>query len=175
MDQLKRGDFGKKNTQSIKNLAEWHSEGDTMDKEKEENLYTYIANTVLEMIPGKWDWIKLYAEYWDGYYKCYFYYSPAGSGEHVYSLDIPNQYEVSQETFDRLDEQLYGYIKALWNEFKNQGETAWTNLTLSLQNDGKMKIDYDYSDLSDLNPLEKRKCWESNYLLGGVTSDCRTD
>ncbi|SDD76486.1 conserved hypothetical protein [Bhargavaea beijingensis] len=146
-----------------------------MDKEKEENLYTYIANTVLEMIPGKWDWIKLYAEYWDGYYKCYFYYSPAGSGEHVYSLDIPNQYEVSQETFDRLDEQLYGYIKALWNEFKNQGETAWTNLTLSLQNDGKMKIDYDYSDLSDLNPLEKRKCWESNYLLGGVTSDCRTD
>lgn len=147
----------------------------TLDTEKKEKLYAEITHTVLDMIPEEWDWVRLYAEYWEGYYKCYFYYSPAGSGEHVYSLDIPDQYEVSQETFDRLDEQLYGYIKALWNEFKNQGETAWTNLTLSLQNDGKMKIDYDYSDLSDLNPLEKRKRWESNYLLGGVTSDCRTD
>lgn len=138
-----------------------------MNKEKEENLYTYIANTVLEMIPEKWDWVKLYDEYWEGYYKCYFYYSPAGSGEHVYSLDIPDEYEISQETFDHLDEQLYDYHKAFWNEFKNQGEEPWTNLTLSLQSDGKMKIDYDYSDLSDLNPLEKRKRWESDYLHGG--------
>ncbi|KZE37610.1 cytoplasmic protein [Bhargavaea cecembensis] len=139
-----------------------------MDTGKNENLYTDIANTVLEMIPEKWGWVKLYAEYWDGYYKCYFYYSPAGSGEHVYSLDIPDEYEVSQETFDRLDEQLYDHVKALWNESENQDEDPWTNLTLSLQNDGKIKIDYDYSDLSDLNPLEKRKRWESDYLYGGV-------
>ncbi len=44
-----------------------------MDTGEKENLYTDITNTVLEMIPEKWDWVKLYAEYWDGYYKCYFY------------------------------------------------------------------------------------------------------
>ncbi|SEJ53513.1 conserved hypothetical protein [Bhargavaea ginsengi] len=138
-----------------------------MDTKEKENRYTAIANTVLEMIPEKWDWVKLYAEYWDGYYKCYFYYTPAGSDEYIYNLDIPDEYEVSQETFDRLDEQLYDHIKVLRNEFKNQEEKPWTNLTFSLQSDGKMKIDYDYSALSDLNPLEKRKRWESNNLTGG--------
>ncbi|WP_424237440.1 immunity protein YezG family protein [Bhargavaea ginsengi] len=96
----------------------------------------------------------------------FLYYSPAGSAEHVYSLDIPDEYEVCRETFDQLDEQLYDNVKALWNEFKIHDEEPWTNLTLSLQDDGKMKIDYDYSDLSDLNPVEKRKRWESKYLYG---------
>lgn len=137
-----------------------------MDTGEKENLYTDITNTVLEMIPEKWDWVKLYAEYWDGYYKCYFYYSPSGGDDLVYSLDIPDEFEVSQDVFDQLDEQLYDHIKALWNEFKNQNEEPWTNLTLSLQRNGKMNIDYDYSDLSDLNPVEKRKRWESKYLHG---------
>lgn len=138
-----------------------------MDTGRMAKLYSEIANTVVEMIPEHWDWVKLYAEYWEGYYKCYFYYSPAGSGEHVYSLDIPDEYEISKEIFDQLDEQLYDHLKALWNEFNNENEDTWTNLTFSLQNNGKMNIEFDYSDLSGLNPVEKRKRWESRYLHGG--------
>lgn len=51
--------------------------------------------------------------------------------------------------------QLLDNFAELWNEFKNNGQEQWTNLTFILENNGKFKIDYDYTDLSDASPRKQ--------------------
>ncbi|MDG4850796.1 immunity protein YezG family protein [Peribacillus frigoritolerans] len=49
-------------------------------------------------------------------------------------------------------------------EFKEQEQELWTNLTFILDNTGKMKINYGYEDISELSPVEKQDKWEAEYL-----------
>ncbi|SIT87184.1 immunity protein YezG family protein [Edaphobacillus lindanitolerans] len=135
-----------------------------MNTEQMEEQYTRIAHAMISMIPEEWDWIKLYNEYWDGYHTAFFYYAPSSGGEPVYSLDIPDIFDVSEEQFDQSDEELYDVLKALWVEFGRQEQQPWTSLTFSLARDGKMNIDYGYEDLSELDPVEKQNRWEAEHI-----------
>ncbi|MDY0406305.1 DUF600 family protein [Virgibacillus sp. 179-BFC.A HS] len=49
-------------------------------------------------------------------------------------------------------------------EFKNQGQEEWSSLTFILDNTGRMKLSYDYKDLSQISPVEKQEKWENAYL-----------
>lgn len=129
-----------------------------------EALYSRIAHTVMDMIPEEWEWMKLYSESWSGYHTTFFYYLPADGGKPVYSLDIPDLYDVDEETFDDMDEELYELLRALKAEFVRQEQPSWTSLTFSLSRDGKMNLNYGYEDLSDLDPVEKQNRWEAEHI-----------
>lgn len=129
-----------------------------------EELYQQIADAIIGMIPEEWGWIKLYTEYWDGYYASYFFYAPSRGGEPVYCLDIPDRFEVDEELFNQLKESLYNQQKSLWMQFA--GQEPWTNLTLTLTIGGNMKMEYGYEDLSGLDPIEKQQRWEAKHVFG---------
>ena len=133
--------------------------------EKEMNrLYREIAETVNEMIPEEGKEIFLYAEFREGYKKVFFYYYPESGGEPVYSLDITDIFNVDDAEFDELENELYNCFSRLREKFKEQNQEIWTSLTFILDNNGKMKINYGYENISDLSPVEKQDKWEAEYL-----------
>ncbi|SEJ53456.1 Protein of unknown function, DUF600 [Bhargavaea ginsengi] len=114
---------------------------------------------------------EIYQEIVEGYSTAYFYYYPESSapshgGEPVYSLDIPDRFEVDYEHFNQLKESLYNQQKLLWMQFAHREKEPWTNLTFSLKSGGNLKIDYGYEDLSDLDPIEKQDRWEAKHVFG---------
>ncbi|PKC50512.1 hypothetical protein RhiirA1_486147, partial [Rhizophagus irregularis] len=117
-----------------------------------EQTYQQIANTLVNIVPEAWNKIFLYAEYRDGYKKVFFYYYPESGVKPVYSLDITDLFSINEDEFDELENKLYQCFSELWEEFKEQEQELWTNLTFILDNTGKMKINYGYEDISQLSP-----------------------
>ncbi|MBH0156672.1 DUF600 family protein [Fictibacillus sp. 5RED26] len=135
-----------------------------MESKIMEQTYQQIANTLLNIIQEDWKQVLLYAEIREGYKKVYFYYYPEYGGSPIYSLDIVEIYNMVESEYDRLENELYQNISRLHEEFLEQGQEKWTNLTYILENTGKMNINYGYDDLSQLSPVEKQEKWESEYL-----------
>lgn len=129
-----------------------------------EQIYQQIGESLVEMIPEVWEKVLVYAEYREGYKKVFFYYYCNSVTEAVYSLNIPELFEINEDEFDELENDLYGSFTKLWNEFKKQGQEPWSNLTFILENTGKMNIEYGYEDLSGISPIDKQDKWESEYL-----------
>lgn len=129
--------------------------------------YTYkkFADILIQMIPEDWKEILLYAEYREGFSQVYFYYYTTNRVNPAYSLDIIDLFDVDKRHHKALKLELYQCFEDLWQEFKVQDQEPWTSLTYLLDNTGKMKIDYTYEDLSQLNPIEKQEKWEARYLL----------
>ena len=129
-----------------------------------EQIYQQIANTLVNIIPEEWEKIFLYAEIREGYKKVFFYYYTQFIVKPVYNLDITSLFNISEEEYDELENKLYNSFTRLWEEFRVQGQEQWTSLTFILDNSGKMKINYDYKDVSELSPIEKQDKWEAEYL-----------
>lgn len=133
-----------------------------LETKKMEQIYQQVANTLVNIIPEEWNKIYLYAEFREGYKKVFFYYYPENGGGVVYSLDIIDSFNINEDEFDELENELYSSFSRLWEQFKEQEQ--WTSLTFILDNTGKMKINYGYEDISQLSPVEKQEKWEAEYL-----------
>ncbi len=133
-------------------------------EEKLGQIYQKIASTLDETIPEEWDKVYMYGEIGEGVRKSYFNYYPKGTNESVYSHNIPEEFEISEDEYDKLWYKLLDNLTELWQEFKNNGQEVWTNLTFILDSTGKFKIDYDYTDLSDADDMERHIIWDYKYL-----------
>ncbi len=133
-------------------------------------IYSKIADILNETIPEDWDRVLLYGEVNEDMRTAYFNYYPVGKKEPVYSHDIPELFDISEDEYDELWTQLLDNLSELWNEFKNNDQEQWTNLTFILESDGKLKIDYDYTDLSETSPRKQHIIWDYKYL-GIVPTD----
>ncbi|ALA53236.1 MULTISPECIES: immunity protein YezG family protein [Shouchella] len=131
---------------------------------KMEQIYQQIADTLVNIVPEEWKQILLYAEYREGYKKIFFYYYPETRIKPVYSLDITDLFHMNEDKYHELENKLYHCFSRLWEEFKEQEQQQWTNLTYTLDNTGRMKINYGYEDLFELSPVEKQEKWEAEYL-----------
>lgn len=127
-------------------------------------IYIKIANTIDETIPEKWDKVFMYGEILEDVQKAFFYYYPTGSKEPVYSHDIPEIFDISEDEYDELLLQLIDNITELQNELKNNGQEPWTNLTFILESNGKFKFEYDYTDLLEVDDIAHHAVWEYKYL-----------
>ncbi|PAD34260.1 immunity protein YezG family protein, partial [Terribacillus saccharophilus] len=104
--------------------------------------YKCIVNTLVDMIPEEWAKIYLYAEYREGYKKVFFYYYPENKSKPIYSLDIIDIFNIDEDDFDRLENELYSCFTNLWLEFSKEEQESWSHLTYILDSNGKMKINY---------------------------------
>ncbi len=129
-----------------------------------EVIYQKVANILVDMIPEYWEKILLYAEVREGFSQVYFYYYPKNQEKPVYSLDIPDIFNVDKHQHKKLKQELYKCFEELWNEFNVQDQDQWEYLTYILNNSGQMKLNYGYDDISQISPDEKQEKWEAEYL-----------
>lgn len=129
-----------------------------------EAIYQKVANILVEMIPEEWENILLYAEVREGFSQVFFYYYPVNQEQPVYSLDIVDMFNIDKPLHRKLKQELYDCFEELWNEFMVQDQELWTSLTYTLDNMGRMKLNYGYDDISEISPDEKQDKWEAEYL-----------
>ncbi|MCA0972228.1 antitoxin YezG family protein [Halobacillus litoralis] len=135
-----------------------------METKQMEVTYQKVANILVEMIPEEWEKILLYAEVREGFSQVFFYYYPINQEQPVYSLDIVDMFNIDKPRHKELKQELYDCFEELWNEFIVQGQEPWTRLTYILDNLGKMKLNYEYDDISEISLDEKQDKWEAEYL-----------
>ncbi|MES1042721.1 MULTISPECIES: immunity protein YezG family protein [Peribacillus] len=135
-----------------------------MNKEKMEQLYQNVGRQLNFIIPESWDKVLLYSEVTEWSNRTYFYYFPHNKEIPIYSLDIEDMDNVNEDEVNRQLHQLYEYLRELWDEFKNQKQEQWTNLTLELTSNGKFNIDYNYRNLENDDSYEQQVIWEYEKL-----------
>jgi uncharacterized protein (TIGR01741 family) len=135
-----------------------------METNKMEDLYQKAAEILSNLIPVPWKKIYLYAEVSDDSRQVFFYFYPEDKNAPIYSLDIINKYNVEDQFFEELEDELYDVFTELWNLFEIQKQEKWTNLTFILDNSGEFNIDYNYNDWAEADSYEEQIIWEYTYL-----------
>ncbi len=133
-----------------------------------ERIYEDISRILNDLMPDDWSEIYLYTQLSDYMYTMYFFYYTNDKKKLVYSFDIPKNYEIDEDKFDDLRDELKNIFKELRNEFIKNKQEPWTNLTLFMKDNGEFKIDYSYSDISKIDPFEQQIIWR--YEVLGIDS-----
>ncbi|WP_281515174.1 TIGR01741 family protein, partial [Bacillus licheniformis] len=100
-----------------------------METEKMEKLYQEIAEGINEIIPTEWEKVYLYAEILDDSSEVFFYFNVPQNKDYIYSHNIPEHFNVSEDIYDELLFELHDLFEDLQNEFKQNNSEVWTNLT----------------------------------------------
>ena len=143
-----------------------------LDKKKINDIYKQIQNQVSRMIPEKWEKIYLYASVIEQVNnletgEMFFYYFPVGllKKKPVNVYEIPNKFNIEEESYMILVDKLYKTIQELRKEFIKENEKLWSNLTISIE---KMKftVEYNYDDLlgSKYSSYDRHIIWQYKYL-----------
>lgn len=135
-----------------------------MKTERIETIYSDIATKLDKLIPEKWSQIYLYAQLANSMYTMYFFYYTENKKKLVYSFDIPKNYEINEDEFDDLRDEIKKDFKDLQNEFVVNKQELWTNLTLVIKDTDEFKIDYRYNDISTIDPFEQQVIWRYEVL-----------
>ncbi|MDQ0221030.1 DUF600 family protein [Peribacillus cavernae] len=140
-----------------------------METKEMEQIYQRVATILNEMIPEPWIKIYLYAEVGEDGRQVFFYYYPERKSEPVYNLEITKYYGSDQQAFEELEDDLYDCFTELWNEFEQQKQEKWTNLTFTLDHTGDINIEYSYENLSEVDSYKQQIIWEYKNL--GIIAD----
>ncbi len=122
----------------------------------DEKIYQEIFDEIQEFIPSDWERIVFYLEYGEGSYTCEFYVKK--DDIYIKCYDIPDLSEDNLlDSFGRIDEIVSQERKKALGEL-------WTSMTMTIEMDGNMRVDFDYSDLTEKayrHTLE----WKKYYLV----------
>ena len=141
-------------------------------------IYMDIQEKLYYMIPEKWDSIFLYASIFEGIQnietgEMFFYYFPKGilRKEPVNVYEIPNKFNIEEEEYLKLTDELYNKLKKLKEEFEKVNKKSWTNMTISIQN-YRFMVEYDYEDLKtcEFNSYERHIIWRYIHLKTGLNT-----
>ena len=141
-------------------------------------IYMDIQEKLYYMIPEKWDSIFLYASIFEGIQNLetgvmFFYYFPKGilRKEPVNVYEIPNKFNIEEDEYLKLTDDLYKKIKKLKEEFVKVNKKSWTNITISIQN-YRFMVEYDYEDLKtcEFNSYERHIIWRYIHLKTGLNT-----
>ncbi|GIO86790.1 GNAT family acetyltransferase [Paenibacillus faecis] len=135
-------------------------------EKKMNDLYRKIAEIIDHMIPLEWDEFYFNGEMENGEGGVFFFFKPKNEDDYVYSLDIPNNYDINSDEYNLLENKLFEVTNDLKNVFLENGQESWFSVTMKLTSEGKLKIEYDYTNWGDSNfgPSDRLEYWESKYL-----------
>ena len=125
-------------------------------------LYGKIAEILDGMIPDDWKKIYLYGEVLEDSRMVYFYFKRKSDDEVVYCHDIPTRYNVDKNIYREILRELIICVNQLHDEYKENNDKVWTNLTFTLECDGSFNIKFNYEDnvQSKYTINEKQIIWE---------------
>ena len=137
-------------------------------------LYEEIQKQIYYMIPEKWDSMYLYASVIEDKSKetgeLFFYYVPKGilKKKPINVYEIPSKFNIDEQSYLKLVDDLYNKIKELRKEFKKLELDTWSNLTIIIHN-LRFMVEYNYENLEEsmLSSYERHVIWRCKYL--GIT------
>ncbi|MBQ9659373.1 MAG: antitoxin YezG family protein [Clostridia bacterium] len=150
--------------------------------QKIREMYEDIQRKLYYMIPEKWDKFYLYASVVERLGalqtgELFFYYIPKGilKRKPINVYQIPAKFNIDEEEYSKIVELLYNSIKSLREEFKQEGNKPWSNITISIEG-VKFKVEYNYDILpsQEYNNDERHIIWKYKYLKQGMDS-CNRD
>lgn len=136
------------------------------------SIYSKIQTQLFYMIPEKWDKIYLYASISEKINnletgEMFFYYFPKGilKKNPVNVYEVPSKFNIDENAYMKLVNELYETIKLLRKEFEKSEERVWTNLTISIEN-LKFHVEYNYENLenSQYSSYDRHIIWQYTYL-----------
>ena len=92
-------------------------------EQKLNELYGKIAENLNKTIPENWDKVIMYGEVSEGASEVFFNYYPVGSKESVYSHNIPDLFNVSEDEYRELLLQLINNLEELQDICHKQTRT----------------------------------------------------
>ena len=150
---------------------------------KMRKLYLDIQDKLFYMIPESFSKIYLYTSIIDQVRgmpigEMFFYYFPKGlfKKKPVNVYEIPNKFNIEEDVYSKLINDLYNTIKKLRDETIASGQKLWTNFTLSIE-DYKFSIEYHYDDItqSPYSNYERHIIWRYKYLQTDIHTYSRKE
>ena len=135
-------------------------------------IYSEIQKKILYMIPEKWDKIYLYASVIENMNsietgEMFFYYFPKGilKKNPINVYEIPEKFNIEEQEYMELAENLYDTIKRLREEFRKSEKRVWSNITISIEN-FKFNIEFNYENMlnSKYSNYDRQIVWKYKYL-----------
>ena len=106
-------------------------------------------------LPSEWKKLVAYFEYGEASYSFSFYVKEGKN--YIKCYDIPGIKESSlDKSFRKIDEFL--------SLARKTEEELWSNMTVVINNSGKIHADFDYTDLSG-GSYQYKKNWKNKYLV----------
>ena len=118
-------------------------------------VYQEIFNEFAKFLPYGWEKLIVYLEYAMDSYTFSFYVFI--NGQYVKCYDLPG---IDEEELIASYRRIDGVISGIRN--KEVGE--WTNMTMIVDKEGKMKTEFDYTDLLE-DGYQYKKNWKKKYLI----------
>ena len=129
-------------------------------------IYTGIQHQLNNLIPEKWESIYLYAsvikylnnlETWE----MYFYYIPKGliKKNPVCVYEVPNKFNVDEEEYLELVDNLCNTIRTLNKQYKLDYEKDWSNMVITIK-DAQFLVEY-----NDANLLKSKYTSKDRHLI----------
>lgn len=119
-----------------------------------ESVYQLIYDEISDFLPASWEKIVVYLEHGEDSYSYSFYVK--NNNEYKKCFDLEN---ISEEkllsSFARIE-------KVIAKERKKE-KNVWSNMTMIIDKKGALKVDFDYTDLSD-GTYQYKKEWKKKYL-----------
>src|SRR5699024_2064160 len=102
----------------------------------------------------------------------YFFYNTPENKQYKYSLEIPFNYNVDEDAFEKKEDELYKLSKELRKVFKDNEQELWYSFTMSLESSGKFNLHYDYTNWFDTEYSfsDQMIIWKHKYL-GEIPTD----
>lgn len=135
-----------------------------MDTSKSEFLYSEIANKLNQIIPTEWSKILFYVEIEPGVINHYYCFYEEDSGNLVQFGDIAEKYSIDENALKLEELKLTSFAEELNNEFENNNQNRWTNMTFILERSGEFHLEYGYENLNENSIVYRRKQWKKKYL-----------
>ena len=139
---------------------------------KMKDLYSQIYDKILYMIPEKWEKVYLYASVIENLNsietgEMFFYYFPKGilKKNPVNVYEVPSKFNLDENEYLELAENLYDTIKDLRDEFRHYKQRMWSNITITIV-DSKFDVEFNYENLlnSKYSNEDRHIIWNYKYL-----------
>ncbi|WP_157455347.1 immunity protein YezG family protein [Carnobacterium maltaromaticum] len=121
-----------------------------MENELDE-LYALLASKMVDMIPVNWNQIYYLGEVgkeresWSSV----FYFEDSNTLEMKKSHNIPSEYNVSENVYEKLLSELNSTLLDIYTCFDKYQQPLWEQLNLSLNSEGALNIDFKYDVVSE--------------------------
>lgn len=119
------------------------------------DIYQKIFDELDKYLIKGWKKLIVYLEYGKASYSFSFYEQI--DDNYIKCYEIP---EVSDEDLDKS----FRKIDDIVSKERKTEKDIWTNMTMVIDSSGKMKTDFDYTDLS-AGTYQYKKNWKTKYLV----------
>ncbi|MBH0156677.1 DUF600 family protein [Fictibacillus sp. 5RED26] len=128
-------------------------------------LYTSIAHQVNDTIPTRWNHFCFNGEVKDGEGGVYFFFTPKGEQQHIFSHYIPKLFNVDKRVYNEKLHKLFQLTTDLQNVFIKNEQEPWFSVTILSNERGKLNVHFDYTKWheSKFGPTARIKYFEYKY------------